>query len=29
MVDIQFTQKVTLTNEEFISLANGIASKFE
>ena len=29
MVDIQFTQKVTLTNEEFISLANQIAIKFE
>lgn len=29
MVDIQFTKKVILTNEEFISLAKGIASKFE
>jgi histidine triad (HIT) family protein len=29
MVDIQFTQKVVLSNEEFIALAARIASKFE
>jgi len=29
MEDIQFIQKVTLTNNEFVSLAESIASKFE
>lgn len=29
MEDIQFIQKVTLTNDEFVSLAESIASKFE
>jgi histidine triad (HIT) family protein len=29
MADIQFTQKVVLSNEEFIALAARIASKFE
>lgn len=29
MEDIQFIQKVTLTNNEFVSLAENIASKFE
>ena len=29
MQDIQFIKKVTLTNDEFVSLAENIASKFE
>ena len=29
MADIQFTQKVKLTNEEFVALAASILSKFE
>lgn len=29
MADIQFKQKVTLSNEEFVALAESISSKFE